>query len=133
MSVASVSASLAAKISLCAVIVYNHRLARRKWRYNRSIKPAPDRAAAVCSVSELQKQRPSCQREWEQQEWVRQEASQQSQADPARTHPDQGTLGGSEHPVLVPLRQQPMVPWQATIKSSRLRVRSCPPENGFSG
>ena len=25
--------------------------------------------------------------------WVRQEASQQSQADPARTHPDQGTVG----------------------------------------
>ena len=42
MSVATVTASLAAKISLCAVIVYNHRLGRRKWRYNRSIKPAPD-------------------------------------------------------------------------------------------
>ena len=41
MSVATVTASLAAKISLCAVIVYNHRLGRRKWRYNRSIKPAP--------------------------------------------------------------------------------------------
>ena len=41
MSVATVTASLAAEISLCAVIVYNHRLGRRKWRYNRSIKPAP--------------------------------------------------------------------------------------------
>ena len=41
MSVATVSASLAAEISLCAVIVYNHRLGRHKWRYNRSIKPAP--------------------------------------------------------------------------------------------
>ena len=43
MSVATVTASLAAEISLCAVIVYNHRLGRRKWRYNRSIKPAPGR------------------------------------------------------------------------------------------
>ena len=42
MSVATVTASLAAEISLCSVIVYNHRLGRRKWRYNRSIKPAPD-------------------------------------------------------------------------------------------
>ena len=42
MSVATVTASLAAEISLCAVIVYNHRLGRRKWRYNRSIKPAPE-------------------------------------------------------------------------------------------
>ena len=42
MSVATVTASLATEISLCAVIVYNHRLGRRKWRYNRSIKPAPD-------------------------------------------------------------------------------------------
>ena len=41
MSVATVTASLAGEISLCAVIVYNHRLGRRKWRYNRSIKPAP--------------------------------------------------------------------------------------------
>ena len=41
MSVATVTASLAAEISLCAVIVYNHRLGRRKWRYNHSIKPAP--------------------------------------------------------------------------------------------
>ena len=41
MSVATVTASLAAEISLCAVIVYNHRLGRRKWRYNRSVKPAP--------------------------------------------------------------------------------------------
>ena len=39
MSVATVTASLAAEISLCAVI------GRRKWRYNRSIKPAP----AVCT------------------------------------------------------------------------------------
>ena len=49
--------------------------------------------------------------------WVRQEASQQSQADPARTHPDQGTVGWPEQvfPVsAVPLRQQPVVPWQAT-------------------
>ena len=41
MSVATVTASLAAEISLCPVIVYNHRLGRRKWRYNRPIKPAP--------------------------------------------------------------------------------------------
>ena len=41
MSVVIVTASVAAKISLCAVIVYNHRLGRRKWRYNCSIKPAP--------------------------------------------------------------------------------------------
>ena len=41
MSVATVTASLATKISLCAVIVYNHRLGRRNWRYNRSIKPVP--------------------------------------------------------------------------------------------
>ena len=40
MSVATVTASLAAEVSLCAVIVYNHRLGRRKWRYNRSIEPA---------------------------------------------------------------------------------------------
>ena len=37
----TVTASLAAEISVCAVIVYNHRLGRRTWRYNRSIKPAP--------------------------------------------------------------------------------------------
>ena len=44
---------------------------------------------------------------------MRQEASQQSQADPARTHPDQGTVGWPEQvlPVSAPLRQQPMVPW----------------------
>ena len=41
-SVATATTSMAAEISLCAVIVYNHRLGRRKWRYNRSIKPAPD-------------------------------------------------------------------------------------------
>ena len=41
MLVATVTASLAAEISLCAVIVYNHRLGWRKWHYNRSIKPAP--------------------------------------------------------------------------------------------
>ena len=41
MSEATVTASLAAAISLCAVRVYNHRLGRRKWRYNRSIEPAP--------------------------------------------------------------------------------------------
>ena len=54
--------------------------------------------------------------EWVQEEaWVRQEAGQQSQADPARTHPDQGTVGWPEQvfPVSAPLRQQPMVPWQA--------------------
>ena len=53
--------------------------------------------------------------EWVQQEWVLQEAGQQSQADPARTHPDQDTVGGPEQvfPVLVPLRQQPMVPSHA--------------------
>ena len=47
---------------------------------------------------------------------VRQEASQRSQADPARTHPRQGTVGWPEQvfPVSVPLRQQPMVPMQAT-------------------
>ena len=54
--------------------------------------------------------------EWVQREWVRQEANQQSQADPARTHPDQGTVGGPEpvFPVSAPLRQQPMVLSQAT-------------------
>ena len=41
MSVATVTASMAAKISLCAVTVYNHRLGRSNWCYNRSIKPAP--------------------------------------------------------------------------------------------
>ena len=41
MSVATVTASLAAEISLCAVIVYNHHLGWRKWRYNHSIKLAP--------------------------------------------------------------------------------------------
>ena len=41
MSVATVTASLATEISLCALIVYNHRLGRHKWRYNHSIKPAP--------------------------------------------------------------------------------------------
>ena len=73
-------------------------------------------------------QREWVQREWDQEEWgqqewvreeawVRQEASQQSQADPARTRPDQGTVGWPEQvfPVsAVPLRQQPVVPWQAT-------------------
>ena len=45
------------------------------------------------------------QREWGQQERVREEASQQSQADPARTHPNRGTVGWPEQvfPVLVPL------------------------------
>ena len=56
--------------------------------------------------------------EWVREEaWVRQEAGQQSQADPARTHPDQGTVGWPEQmfPMsAVPLRQQPVVPWQAT-------------------
>ena len=42
MSVATVTASLAIKISLCAVIVYNHSLGQCKWCYNRSFKPAPD-------------------------------------------------------------------------------------------
>ena len=41
MSVVNVTASLAAEISVCAVIVYNHRLGRRKGCYNCSIKPAP--------------------------------------------------------------------------------------------
>ena len=50
MSVATVTASLAAEISLCAVIVYNHRLGRRKWRYNRSIKPAPEVQGAGYSL-----------------------------------------------------------------------------------
>ena len=47
----------------------------------------------------------------------RQEAGQQSQANPGRTRPNQGTVGGPEQgfPVsTVPLRQQSMVPWQAT-------------------
>ena len=60
----------------------------------------------------------AAQQEWVREEaWVRQGASQQSQADPARTHPDQGTVGWPEQvfPVsAVPLRQQPVVPWQAT-------------------
>ena len=60
-------------------------------------------------------QRERDQQEWGQQEWERREASQQSQADPARTHPDQGTVGWPEQVfVSVPLRQQPMVPWQET-------------------
>ena len=42
-SVATATASLAAKISLCAVRTYNHRLGRRKRLYNRFIKPAPGR------------------------------------------------------------------------------------------
>ena len=33
MSVAIVTASLAAKISLCAVIVYNHHLGQHIWHY----------------------------------------------------------------------------------------------------
>ena len=37
MSVATVTASVAAEISLCAVRVYNHHLGRHKWRCNRSI------------------------------------------------------------------------------------------------
>ena len=41
MLVATITTSLATEISLCAVIVYNHRLGWRKWRYNRSIKLAP--------------------------------------------------------------------------------------------
>jgi len=54
MSVATVTASLAAEISLCAVIVYNHRLGQRKWRYNRSIKPAPElQCASALLVSWL--------------------------------------------------------------------------------
>ena len=53
------------------------------------------------------------QREWVREEaWVPQEASQQSQVDPARTHPDQGTVGWPEQvfPVSAPLWQQPVVP-----------------------
>ena len=41
MSVATVTVSLATEISLCALIVYNHRLGWHKWHYNHSIKPAP--------------------------------------------------------------------------------------------
>ena len=48
MLVATVTTSLAAKISLCAVIVYNHCLGQRKWRYNRSIKPAPGLCHDTC-------------------------------------------------------------------------------------
>ena len=58
MSVATVTASLAAEISLCAVIVYNHRLGQR---YNRSIKPAPgryvDSTLNISRVAEIGKQR----------------------------------------------------------------------------
>ena len=58
MLVATVTASLAAEISLCAVIVYNHRLGRRKWRFNRSIKPAPglwqfSSALMTCSLAKF--------------------------------------------------------------------------------
>ena len=42
MSVATVTTSLAVKMSLCTVIVYNHCLGQCKWHYNLSIKPAPD-------------------------------------------------------------------------------------------
>ena len=40
MLVATVTASLAAEISLCAVIDYNHCLGWHKWCYNCSIKLA---------------------------------------------------------------------------------------------
>ena len=54
-------------------------------------------------------QRERDQQEWVREEaWVRQEASQQSQADPARTRPDQGTVGWPDQVFLlsaVPLRQ----------------------------
>ena len=53
MSVATVTASLAAEISLCDVIVYNRCLGRRKWRYNRSIKPAPGRGRGGWGGGEL--------------------------------------------------------------------------------
>ena len=46
-------------------------------------------------------QRERDQQEWGQQEWVWREASQQSQADPARTHPDQGIVGWPEQVFLV--------------------------------
>ena len=60
-------------------------------------------------------------REWVHQEWVRQEACQQSQADPARIHPDQGTVGWPEQvfPVsAVPPRQQPMCPGRQQVIST---------------
>ena len=40
MSVATVTASMATKISFCVVRVYNHHLGQRKWHCNRFIKPA---------------------------------------------------------------------------------------------
>ena len=58
MSVATVTASLASKISLCAVTVYNHRLGRRKRRYNRSIKPAPEIRSNQRSSTSQQTSRP---------------------------------------------------------------------------
>ena len=47
MSVATVTTSLAAKLSLCAVVVYNHRLGWCKCCYNHSIKLAPGHHQAV--------------------------------------------------------------------------------------
>ena len=40
MSVATVTASLPTKISLCVVRVYNHHLGHRMWHCNHFIKPA---------------------------------------------------------------------------------------------
>ena len=48
---------------------------------------------------------------------MREEEWQQLQADPARTHSDRGAVGWPKqmfHVSAVSLRQQPMVPWQAT-------------------
>ena len=97
-----------------------------------------ERLSAGLTLTGVRQLQEWVQREWGQQEWVqgtgptgmgaagmgagggmgeRQKAGQQSQADPARTHPDQGTVGWPEQvfPVsAIPLRQQPMVPWQAT-------------------
>ena len=37
----------------CAVRAYNHRLGRRKWLYNRSVKPAPGHYIATVGDSDL--------------------------------------------------------------------------------
>ena len=80
-------------------------------------------------------QRERDQEEWGQQEWVREEASQQSQADPARTHPDQGTVGWPEQVGVSRVGGSSAAAASGALAGNRsflLRVRSCPPENGLT-
>ena len=53
----------------------------------------------------------------------------QSQADPAKNHPDQGTVAGAS---CVGSSAAAANGAQAGNRSSRLRVCSCPPENGLT-